>query len=178
MKLWTKYKIFIHENASEIIVCEMAVILSKERWIDTSDVVKINQFKTMWYFTLSIKRHLLLKQQDRKNQKESTDKALHSCYLNLDLNLHMIDRFTGQEIVECTLKQWGRGRTVFKSVYRVSSRKHVWNIWHKGRRRGVLLTMEAVRAIILGTNLMQLYLLCWSLVELPHTILPSFVNET
>ena len=29
-------KLFIHENASEIIVCEMAVILWRGRWVKTS----------------------------------------------------------------------------------------------------------------------------------------------
>ena len=29
MTFWSKYKLFIHENASENIVCEMAAILSR-----------------------------------------------------------------------------------------------------------------------------------------------------
>ena len=33
MKFKPKYKIFIHENAFENIVYEMAAILSRERWV-------------------------------------------------------------------------------------------------------------------------------------------------
>ena len=34
VKFSSKYKLSIHENASEKIVCEMAAILSRERWVN------------------------------------------------------------------------------------------------------------------------------------------------
>ena len=34
VKSESKYKIFIHQNASEYVVCEIAAVLSKGRWVN------------------------------------------------------------------------------------------------------------------------------------------------
>ena len=36
VKFWSKYKLFIHGNASENIVCEMVAVLSREKWVKGS----------------------------------------------------------------------------------------------------------------------------------------------
>ena len=35
VKLWSKYKLFIHEIAPENVICEIAAMLSRGRWVNT-----------------------------------------------------------------------------------------------------------------------------------------------
>ena len=41
VEFWSNTKLSIHENASENIVCEMAAILSKGRWVKTTDLIYV-----------------------------------------------------------------------------------------------------------------------------------------
>ena len=40
-------KLFIHENASENIICEMAAILSRRRWVKNMDSIIVNDKNMM-----------------------------------------------------------------------------------------------------------------------------------
>ena len=45
VKFQSKYKIFIHENATENIVCDMAAILSSRGWVKSKNHMDIARFK-------------------------------------------------------------------------------------------------------------------------------------
>ena len=44
VKFESKYKLFIHENARESVVCEMTAILSRGRWADTTNQADVILF--------------------------------------------------------------------------------------------------------------------------------------
>ena len=101
-------KLFIHENISENNICEMAAILSRERWVKSnySGFIAIGFFKIPWHLPDSL--HISL---TKRNNKSVNDR-FYRAYL---------------KISDPWEKWWCQQNNV-KSIMRIFEKKYLFEI--------------------------------------------------